>query len=96
MLMSTADGNVLPESVLAGRGTRTMAAGLERRETRLFFVVASCRLMASVTLRFPGYYPLFRESVPVLSARSHAALQAVGERTDRSGRNRHIYIYIYM
>jgi hypothetical protein len=34
-------------------------------------------------------YPLSRESVPVSSARSHVALQAVGERNDCNRRNRH-------
>jgi hypothetical protein len=67
----------------------TMAAGLDREETRVSSVVASCRLMAWVTPRFRGLYPLSRESVPVSSARSHVALRAVGERTDCSGRNRH-------
>jgi hypothetical protein len=38
-----------------GVARETMAAGLDREEIRLSFVVASCRLMAWVTPRFAGY-----------------------------------------
>jgi hypothetical protein len=62
MLMSTADGHSTVGytgqtrgSRLAGRGAKTMAAGLEREEIRVCSMAASCRLMASVTLRFARF-----------------------------------------